>query len=421
MFQDNLTSRQTAKELNISKTSVLKVWKKYKLKKERLPQSIVDDIIKNYNSYTVVELAQRNNVVPQTVRNVLEKKDLKYNTEKEKRDKRNIEIAEDFDEGMSVKDISQKYKLSEAQIRNILKKYNPEKYILKSNLKKGKRVSEEEKQYIINNYYNKKAIDISKELNIPKGTITKIWFDNVKDKKIPMQYICTNQNYFEDINAPEKAYWLGWIMSDGCIYKRKGHSGLLSIALHKDDKYILEELKSVLECDNPINILNNTASITVVSEKMFNDLKNLGVSENKTWKNAIYLEKIHEKYYMDYVFGFFDGDGSVFGKETPSSYGCVFCGNAENMKQIQYMLHLNNIKANLKRCDKKKYTCPFFDLRFANIKNIYVFAKLYTSTKYKTLDRKRKKFSNLIDLVERNVTNRSENKFAVQYFKDNFK
>lgn len=34
-----------------------------------------------------------------------------------------------------------------------------------------------------------------------------------------------NENYFNEIDCADKAYLLGFICADGCLYKRDGHQG----------------------------------------------------------------------------------------------------------------------------------------------------------------------------------------------------
>ena len=58
-----------------------------------------------------------------------------------------------------------------------------------------------------------------------------------------------NESVFDTIDTEEKAYWLGFLMSDG--YNHETHSQV-SLRLQAGDKEILEKYKIFLETDVPI-------------------------------------------------------------------------------------------------------------------------------------------------------------------------
>ena len=48
-----------------------------------------------------------------------------------------------------------------------------------------------------------------------------------------------NENYFENIDTEDKAYFLGFICSDGCIENnKKTYRYQVTLKLHNKDKYI---------------------------------------------------------------------------------------------------------------------------------------------------------------------------------------
>lgn len=56
-------------------------------------------------------------------------------------------------------------------------------------------------------------------------------------------------DYFNVIDTEKKAYFLGFIYADGCIYKRQKGNSLeisLNISIQSKDKEILEELEKEL-------------------------------------------------------------------------------------------------------------------------------------------------------------------------------
>ena len=151
-----------------------------------------------------------------------------------------------------------------------------------------------------------------------------------------------NENYFSVIDSNEKAYWLGMMYSDGNIIK--GNKG---IQLQLKDKAHLEKFKEALGAKNHkiTESLDNRWSkkcyyyhFSVKSKKLANDLNNLGCTPNK----SLTLEKIPdipEEFILDFVRGYFDGDGSIH--QTTSGYRISFVGTQKFLREIQNILQVN--------------------------------------------------------------------------------
>lgn len=74
---------------------------------------------------------------------------------------------------------------------------------------------------------------IQKELNLPYSTIVVLRFlkeNNLMDKNRVSRKYKFDENFFENIDTEEKAYWLGFIYADGAVFKRT-----LSIRLSTKD------------------------------------------------------------------------------------------------------------------------------------------------------------------------------------------
>lgn len=54
-----------------------------------------------------------------------------------------------------------------------------------------------------------------------------------------MSKLSLDVDYFKIIDSPKKAYWLGFICADGCIYKNGG-----KLTLMVKDKEICDKFKS---------------------------------------------------------------------------------------------------------------------------------------------------------------------------------
>jgi hypothetical protein len=123
-----------------------------------------------------------------------------------------------------------------------------------------------------------------------------------------------NHNYFSSITTREKAYWLGWIWSDGYV-RQQGESYQIELELHKDDVYILEQFKTAVETDYSIRFRRDSARLCVISRQMFQDLREYGIIPQKS-KLATQPD-IEEIFVADFIRGVFDGDGHISKNRQP--------------------------------------------------------------------------------------------------------
>src|SRR5690606_14362207 len=59
-----------------------------------------------------------------------------------------------------------------------------------------------------------------------------------------------NQNFFDNIDTEEKAYFLGLLCADGCNHI---NNTKVSLFLKESDKEILEKFKNMLQPEKPLN------------------------------------------------------------------------------------------------------------------------------------------------------------------------
>ena len=122
-------------------------------------------------------------------------------------------------------------------------------------------------------------------------------------------------NYFSIIDSPVKAYWLGFLFTDGSVDHYRS-TGRIRLQLQEQDLEILEKFKKDLGLDSSIiydKRLNSTCcSVEFVDEQIYNDLALYGIIPNKTYNtNRIPYEKIPTEYLSSFALGLFDGDGSL--------------------------------------------------------------------------------------------------------------
>ena len=98
--------------------------------------------------------------------------------------------------------------------------------------------------------------ECAKTYNVSPATIIKI-LDGFKIKRWSKSVLFSpdlDEHYFDAIDTPQKAYWLGLLMTDGCVYAKKEKSLRLCLTLKTEDKYLIEQFLSDLKCNKKMSI-----------------------------------------------------------------------------------------------------------------------------------------------------------------------
>lgn len=138
------------------------------------------------------------------------------------------------------------------------------------------------------------------------------------------------ENFFEDINTEEKAYFLGLFFADGSVVLDKSgkRSPMISIALKLSDIKIIEKFKEVLNLSSALRYDKRegkeTVGIGFRNEKMANDLSKYGIIPQKTYLTKK-LPKVPESLERHFLRGLLDGDGSIYQETKSQKYRIDFC------------------------------------------------------------------------------------------------
>ena len=274
------------------------------------------------------------------------------------------------------------------------------------NIKKRK-FSEQDDQFIIEHYYDMTSSEIAKIIGCSRQQVLKIWMVNGLSGKEHRSYYF-NFNYFNKIDTSNKAYIIGLIASDGTLYKRKGHQGLVSIQLHKNDEEILKKISNELNYNKPLNYTKNYCSLTLTSDILYNDLIKVGLYDKKTYTINMNQIKVPNEYLFDYIRGYFDGDGSIFKSLqksckniTPCCYNISITGFVHNLKSIQEFLKENEINSQI-IIDKRKTILEFGNLKFGSNKDKYLFLKSIYQNNELCIKRKFDIAKEFIEIIEDN-------------------
>jgi hypothetical protein len=127
------------------------------------------------------------------------------------------------------------------------------------------------------------------------------------------------RDYFRVIDTAEKAYWLGFIAADGCVYIG-GRQHTLSISLQLRDQHWLERFRDIIapEMKLSIHAKPRSCSLSIGSQELVADLLALGITPRKS--NTLEWPNVPEAHVIPFLLGYFDGDGCWYqrpGKTKP--------------------------------------------------------------------------------------------------------
>lgn len=134
----------------------------------------------------------------------------------------------------------------------------------------------------------------------------------LRASKLGIRFLSYDKTYFDTIDSPTKAYWLGFLYADGYVTTNNRWGVELSISDYEHIQKLVNEIKynGNIKIRNRNNI--KTCSVLINNSHMHSSLINNGVVMNKT--NLLKFPDnsiLKEEYINHFIRGFFDGDGCV--------------------------------------------------------------------------------------------------------------
>lgn len=277
--------------------------------------------------------------------------------------------------------------------------------------RKKLKVDEETQNKIIELYQKGYGLErIVKELNLPFGfdKVRSILDDNnvhlrgVKESRqvqiFPdLRKYSINDNY--NLESHNGAWLLGFIAADGYLPNTKGAKNRIVITLAKKDKEILEKIKKELSYTGPIHEYmmgpdssNEAVSLAFTSKEIRQKIEQYGIVNNKTFK----LNKIPDlpqEYLIDFIAGFFDGDGSVFYKDQHGIAMNITCANYDFIKEIRDYLH-KEYKVNNVTIHSQQRENIIYNINYGK-RDSLILGRIFYENDYLRLQRKRDKYLSL--------------------------
>ncbi|AXF52525.1 MAG: LAGLIDADG-like domain protein [Caudoviricetes sp.] len=186
------------------------------------------------------------------------------------------------------------------------------------------------KKILMDNNVSLRTLEESKE--------TKIQFE---ERKFPV---------FDDycLESHNGAWLLGFIAADGYLPVTRGAKNRIIISLAEKDKEILERIAKEIKYEGEIKKYlasdekHYFVSLAFTSKKIRQKIEDYGITNDKTFKLQ-HLPNIPKEYMIDFIRGFFDGDGSVYAIDRPTSplRISITCASNEFLEEIAIFLEQN--------------------------------------------------------------------------------
>lgn len=152
-----------------------------------------------------------------------------------------------------------------------------------------------------------------------------------------------NYNYFDNIDSSDKAYFLGWLYSDGNNYPE---SGTITLKIKESDNEILKTFRKYVSDESyPIVKVKRSdgedqSAIILTNKHTSQQLSSIGMIKKKTFSLTFPSEKILPKELQShFIRGYFDGDGCISsykGKRDKNfNYFFVISGNYSFLNECQ--------------------------------------------------------------------------------------
>lgn len=241
------------------------------------------------------------------------------------------EVSRLYKTGMYVKDIAALKGVSMSSIYNYLREYGTEA---------DRKILPDIKE-VLDLFDNKRLSlnKIAKVLNVDRNTISKLLIQEGRDTQNTTRKCAVWFNPFEDMTDPNVQYWLGYLCSDGNVYKN-------SIKIYTNiDRDHLDKYKKFIGVDlhiqshlNKHNTIDYCAAFR--NKEVFEYLNLLGIVPNKSK-----ILKVNFPITFAFLRGIWDGDGCVSkDKHTRCISSSMVTASEQFSKQVCQFLMDNSIE-----------------------------------------------------------------------------
>ena len=206
-----------------------------------------------------------------------------------------------------------------------------------------------------------------------------------------------NENYFS-IESAEMAYIMGFIAADGSISKR---DNTLKIGLSAIDYDFLCDIAKRMGSNKAVKLFTNNKGFDCcewhcASEKIKKDLSKYNIVPNKTF-SFIFPRNLNEKYWIDFIRGYFDGDGTICSCGNNAIRWSLCSANDDILKIIVdfFEREYNIPRVKIQKRPPNNNSHELYYIQYSTKATKQIYKILYLKDSF-FLPRKKQKFDSLI-------------------------
>jgi len=255
------------------------------------------------------------------------------------------------------------------------------------------------------------TVDICTALHVSRRTLTEYMeMFGIKRRspkcggRLKSVKLSINDDYFEKIDDFDKAYFLGFLTTDGHLVDRK-KSKRLQISIADCDGHILEALadrlgdRSIVKRDVKINCPTRNdgpkACLKVSRTKIVDDLIRNGAILGKHSGIEVFIEQASEELTWAFVRGVFDADGCI--SRMHAGWRVCFTSGYPLCEGIKQFFESQGIPMSPKCLSPKGVCCSLSVTKRSSL--VTILNKMYSAGSIR-LERKYARFSQLSDIVQ---------------------
>ena len=199
------------------------------------------------------------------------------------------------------------------------------------------------------------------------------------------------------------AYILGFLFADGNIIKTKRNTHFVS--LYTADYDLIVSIRRFIGSDHKISERKSETGVVyriqIGSKELFDSLLELGLTPNKSRRMEMPI--IPEKYTGDFIRGYFDGDGNVWGGVSHPSRAkktkvLLVCFTSASMEFLSNLLFLLKSREILGGSLFKSKNGNYARLSFSTLDALKIYKIMYNEPTELFLPRKKLIFEKFIQM-----------------------